>query len=565
MTSLWLTLVACSPEEAASTSGLRDTLVIAQQSDISSLNPITAQSASNHDVIDTMNRHLIRKGFDCGLTFHPDLATSWEFNEDSTQLRVHLREDALWSDGVPVTAGDVAFTYALVADDLVASPRRPAIEKMVADNRVEVVSDHELIFHFVEAYDQTTMLGHASLVRLVPEHILKDADRATLRGHVFGREPVVNGPWRIERWEPNDRVVIEPVEDWWGPEEQKPQLRRIIFKVLPEYATRVIELENGNSDMVQSLEVADADRIAKEHPEIGIQRRGWRSTDYLAWNRFNAESYGDVLERLGPEDMDWDQVEPHPLFSDAEVRRALSLAIDVDKLIADLLTSKETGEVYGKRAVSTVSPEICDYHNGDIVPLPHDPDEARRILASKGWSDSDGDGILDRDGVPFAFTLLTNSGNPRRAKASVIMQANLAEIGVDVTIDRLESNTFFSRLREKDFEVALSGWSAATFVDMSNVWHSGHQNAQNYTSYSNPEVDALIDQALRTADPAEAQAIWKDVQARIHADQPYTFLYWRDEIIGLHKRFGNARIDFLYPYRDVETWSVAPEDVKYAK
>ncbi len=560
---IWL--VACTQQVVEEPSALNDTLVIAMQADISSLNPVTAQAASDHNVIDTMNRHLVRSGFDCGLSFHPDLAESWEFNEDSTQLRMRLRTDALWSDGVPITARDVAFTYELVADDLVASPRRPNIERMVPESRVEILGDHELVFHFVSGYDQTTMLAHAGDVRLVPEHVLRDADRATLRGHAFSREPVVSGPWRIERWDPNDRLVIEPVQEWWGPSEQRPHLRRVIFKVLPEYATRIMELENGSSDMVVSLQVADADRIARQQPEIDIVRRGWRSTDYLAWNRFDAASYSAVLERMGPAEMDWGQVEPHPLFSEVEVRRALSMAIDVDKLIGDLLTSSETGEVYGKRAVSTVSPEICAYHNADIEPLPHDPEKARRILAGQGWSDTDGDGVLDKAGVPFRFTLLTNSGNPRRAKASIIIQANLAAVGVDVQIEKLESNTFFSRLRKKDFEVALSGWSASTFVDMSSLWHSGHHNAQNYTSYDNPEVDALIEQALSTPDPVAAQALWKEVQAKVYADQPYTFLYWRDEIVGLHERFSDAKVDFLYPYGDLETWWVPPDEVKYKR
>ena len=212
---IWL--VACTQQVVEEPSALNDTLVIAMQADISSLNPVTAQAASDHNVIDTMNRHLVRSGFDCGLSFHPDLAESWEFNEDSTQLRMRLRTDALWSDGVPITARDVAFTYELVADDLVASPRRPNIERMVPESRVEILGDHELVFHFVSGYDQTTMLAHAGDVRLVPEHVLRDADRATLRGHAFSREPVVSGPWRIERWDPNDRLVIEPVQEWWGP------------------------------------------------------------------------------------------------------------------------------------------------------------------------------------------------------------------------------------------------------------------------------------------------------------------------------------------------------------
>ncbi|MCP4805310.1 MAG: hypothetical protein GY913_23120 [Proteobacteria bacterium] len=560
---IWLFLSCSASEPVPLTVG--DTMVMALQSDFGSLNPVTAQAAVDHDLIDTLNRHLVRFGFDCGLTFEPDLVSEWTFSEDSTALHMKLRPDAMWSDGTPVTSRDVAFTYELVADDQVASPRRATIENMDPDMRVEVVSDTEFTFHFTHAYDRTTMLAHASLVRLVPEHALKSADRATLRGHAFSREPVLNGPWDIVTWEPNQRVVIEPREAWWGAEEDTPKLARVIFKVLPEYATRLMELENGSVDLAASLEVADADRLAVEHPEIRLERRGWRSTDYLAWNGLDAASYGETLERMGPADMDWAEVTPHPIFSDADTRRALSMAIDVDKLIADLLTSQATGEVYGKRAVSTVSPEICAYHNEDLVPTPNDTTAAKALLAERGWVDTDGDGILDRDGQPFSFTLLTNSGNPRRAKAAIIIQANLADVGVEMNIEKLESNTFFSRLRKKDFEAALSGWSASTFVDMSNLWHSGHSSGQNYPNYDNPQVDALIEEALRTPDPEKAQALWKQVQAQVHADQPYTFLYWRDDIVGVSDRFESADVDFLYPYNHLERWDVPPDKVRYRR
>lgn len=560
-----LALLACSgsPTSTAPEGPVGDTLVLGQQSDLASLNPITAQAASSHDLIDALNVATLTTSFDCGLKHAPGLASEWHFSEDSTELFMTLREDARWSDGTPVTAHDVAFSYGLVANDLVASPRRTYIEHMVPEAMPEVIDDHHLVFRFTKAYDQTVMLAHASDLKLVPQHILKDADPATLRGHEFTRSPVTTGPWKVSVWEPNERLVIEPDPDWWGPDEDKPQLRRVIFKVLPEYATRLMELENGSVDLVEGIQVEDAERLAG-HPEVSLHRRGPRSTDYLAWNSLDAASYSETLERLGPDQMDWAEVEPHPLFSDKQVRKAMSLAIDVDKLVEDLLTGA-SGEVYGQRAVSTVSPAICGTHNQDIQPLPHDPEQARQILADLGWGDSNGDGILDKDGQPFQFTLLTNSGNPRRAKAAIIIQANLAEIGVDVQIEKLESNTFFSRLRKKDYEVALSGWSASTFVDMSSLWHSGHRFAQNYPNYSNPEVDALIEQALSTPDPEETARLWKAVQAQIYEDQPYTFLYWRDEIVGLNSRFEDAQVDFLYPYNHLEHWSVAPDKVKYTR
>jgi len=527
-------LLACSGSPSTgspSTSG--DTLVIAYQASPNSMLSMTAQTAADHDIIDNLFLHLLEVDFDCGLNFKPGLATRWEFSEEGTELRMWLRDDVTWSDGQPFTAEDLAFTYELTGDETVASPRFPATLHMEPDSRPEVVGPHEVVWRFTQAYDRNTMLAHVNEVRPAPKHALVEADRLTLRGHAFGRDPVVNGPWRIFDFSPDERLVLVPSAG------AQVNLARVIFKVLPEYATRVMELENGSVDMVMSLQIEDADRVRREHPEIRLVRRGWRSTDFLAWNTTN------------------------PLFADAQVRRALSTAIDVDKMIDDLLTSRETGESYGKRAVSSVSPALCSSHNNDITPLPFDPEGARQMFAEAGWTDSDGDGVLDKDGKDFAFTLLTNSGNPRRARAAILIQSNLKDVGVKMEISKLESNTFFSGLRKREFEAALSGWVASDYVDLSGLWHSGEEYAQNYPGYSNPEVDALIDEALATSDPEKASQLWRDVQAQVYEDQPYTFLFWRDEIIGVSDRFEDATVDFVSPIRHLDRWTVPPEKVKY--
>ena len=160
---------------------------------------------------------------------------------------------------------------------------------------------------------------------------------------------------------------------------------------------------------------------------------------------------------------------------------------------------------------------------------------------------------------------MTNSGNPRRARAAVIIQANLHDIGVAVEIEQVESNTFFERLRKKDYQAALSGWSAALFVDPTEVWHSGAEYEFNFTSYANPEVDRLIDEGMREPDRTRAIAIWRRMQELIYADQPYAFLYWMDEIVGLHERFEDERINVLSPFTDLHKWWVPADKVKYPR
>jgi peptide/nickel transport system substrate-binding protein len=544
----------------------RDTLVIAYQSDADSLLSVVSQSAADGEIINNINYPVIDSDFDCELKMRPALAKSWEWSEDGTVLSMTLRDDISWSDGQPVTAQDIAYTMELVADPIVASPRIAYIQNMQPDARPRVIDDYTIEWHFTHAYDQTTQLSHAAVLQPVPRHVLSDADRATLRGHEFNTRPVINGRWKLAKWERGERIVLEPNENWTGPADEQPKLRRVIFRILPEYATRLIELETGGIDLMQSILVSDADRLAREHPEIKLYRRGWRSMDYVAWNQVDSADYKDKAGSVAEgERIDLDAVARHHIFGDRENRRALAKAINVDKLIDDLLKSETTGEVYGKPAVGTITPALCNAYNDNIERLAYNPAEARAELETLGWTDTDGDGILDKDGVPLQFTLLTNSGNKRRANASIIIQATLKDAGVKVDLESVESNTFFERLRKKDYEAALSGWSAGLFVDPTVIWHSGPEYEFNFVTYKNERVDELIEAGLREPDPAKSGPMWQEMQQLIYDDQPYAFLYWMDEIVGVNERFEDPKIDVQGALRDLHTWWVPADKVKYQR
>ncbi|MDG1479970.1 MAG: ABC transporter substrate-binding protein [Myxococcota bacterium] len=573
MTTRYLALLAllagCDGSETPATSGdadvfPRDTLVIAFQSDAESLLDVVSQSAADGEIIQNLNYPIIDADFDCEMKPRPALAKSWEWNEDGTILSMELRDDISWSDGTKVTASDIAFTMELVADSKVASPRIAYIENMKADGRPKVIDETHIEWHFTHAYDRITQASHAAVLHTAPRHILEGADRATLRGHAFNTKPTINGRWKLAKWDRGERIVLEPNENWTGPADEMPKLERVIFRVLPEYATRLIELETGGVDLMQGILVSDADRLAKEHPEIKLHRRGWRSIDYVAWNQVDSADFKAMAAAVPEgERIDLDAVKRHHIFGDREVRRALAKAVNVDKLIDDLLKSETTGEVYGKPAVGTITPALCNVHNDDIERIGFDPSAARSELEGLGWTDSDGNGILDKDGRELSFSLMTNSGNKRRANASIIIQATLKQAGVHVELETVESNTFFERLRKKDYEAALSGWSAGLFVDPTVIWHSGPEYEFNFVSYKNERVDELIEAGLREPDPEKSAPLWQEMQQLIYDDQPYAFLYWMDEIVGVNERFEDPKIDVQGAFRDLHSWWVPADKVKY--
>src|SRR5690606_6309248 len=207
-------------------------------------------------------------------------------------------------------------------------------------------------------------------------------------------------------------------------------------------------------------------------------------------------------------------------FADPEIRRALGLATDREAMIRALQM-----EEFAVPAGGPYPPIFEGLYNAEgQAPLPYDPDEARRILAAKGWSDSNADGILDRDGQPFRFELLLNTGNQRRADVAQILQIAWRQVGVAADIRVLEFNTLNEVLVGGDFEAALYGWSVGLTPDLTPIWSP--ESPFNFTRYRNPRAMALIEQARQQPTFDAAAPLWAEAASLIVQDQPYTWLYY---------------------------------------
>ena len=516
-------LITTAPSEPAP----GGTLVVGYPADFSVLNPVVARSTLEMEVLDFLFPRLVSYDFDCRCQARPGLAESWTFGEDGLSLTFHLRDDAHWTDGEAIDADDVIFTLDLIRDPQVGSPYIALMQSLRAEQPVEKVDAHTVTLHFAARVAQQNMLNQVTACALVPEHVLRDEPRDQLRGSTFNEAPVTAGAFSVDRWTRGQELVL--VRNESPPLSQKAWLDRIVYRVLPEYTTRLMELKTGRIDMMLGIAVEDLKQLRSDHPEITLNRRGMRSTDYIAWN----------LE--------------HDLFEDPRVRRALAHAIDVEAMMAALL--KSGNEVYGQRAVGTITPELCDVRVADLATIAADRVQARALFAEAGWEDTDGDGVLDKDGKPFRFVLEASGGNPRRSLVQTIVQQQLRDVGVDVALGTLESNAFHGKLIARDFEAALLGLNGELFVDPSAVWHSSDAPF-NVSSYANPRVDALIEEGLLLDDPAEAAVRWQELQKLIYEDQPCCFLYWRDEIVGIHSRFEGTTIDVLSPFGRMERWWV---------
>jgi hypothetical protein len=180
------------------------------------------------------------------------------------------------------------------------------------------------------------------------------------------------------------------------------------------------------------------------------------------------------------------------------------------------------------------------WFNRNLKPYPHDPAKAKALLAQAGWKDTNGDGILDRDGKPFKFEIITNNGNAERLKTCVIIQQRLKDVGIDVAIRPIEWAAFISDfIDKKRFEATVLGWSIGLDPDQYDIWHSSKTKPKelNFISYANPEVDALLEEGRRNCGDAERRKIYDRLQEVMWEDQPLVFLYVPYALVTVHKRF----------------------------
>lgn len=489
------------------------TLVIGIPRDVDTFNPLFNASVFAKEIT-----HLVLLGLadlDEKSEFKPELAGSWERSDDHLTLTYHLRKGMKWADGHPITAADVKFTYDLIMDSTVASPLHAYTEYIQS---VNVVDSHTVSFKFSQPYPFQIF---DTAGEILPKHVLEKVDRRAVRTHEFGKNPLASGPFVVKEWKHQQHIILAPNENYFG---GRPYLDRIIFKIVPDNHNLLTQLQTGEVDMAIGIPPTDAHRLQAENAHLILHALSGRLYYYMEYNKTN------------------------PLFASAEVRRALTLAIDRQKMVDALLYG------YGRPCVGHVSPAVGWAFNDQLQPLPYDPQQAQTLLAQAGWRDSDSDGWLDRDGKPFAFTLKTDAANQTKSDAAVVIQDYLKKIGVKVNIKPVEWTTLLKELREKNFEAYIGGWSTPPYVDPYPVFHSAATQLFNYGSYANPRVDELITKGSEELNPQKAAQIWKEFQELVYADQPYTFLFWIDRVVAVNRRFANVTPNALSALYNVEKW-----------
>jgi peptide/nickel transport system substrate-binding protein len=519
--------------------------VIALTGDVDNFNPVVASSSVSSEVNSMIYPMMFDVMFDMRqsqLVYRPGLVRAWEILNDGRDVRLHLRNDVKWQDGTPVTTRDIQFTYDLVGDPIVASPRSSYTNNMIHTNgkfdvakSITVESDTIMVFHFTHRYPQ--QLFHLNLSP-IPEHVFRKADRATIGTFPANNNPLSAGPYKLARWTRNQELVLSSNPMCVLPYPAK--LQQVVFRVITEPTTRLAELKAGTVDLMWPVYPEDVKALQEKSSEIRLETLPPRSYEYIGWANIDFEEWRKSAGKV---------IRPHRLFGDKRVRQALTYAINRKQILENKLGA------YGELAISDFSPVFRWALNTDLLPYNYDVERARQLLRTAGWFDTDGDGIIDKDGVRFEFTLNYNTGNQRREYVATVVQDNLKQLGIKVNISALETNVHKTNVDQKKYDAFIAGFSVGLAIDPSSRW-GDIRNTFNSTGFQNARISELINLGMNVEDERDAAKYWKEMQEILHEEQPCTFMYWIKEIVGVNRRLKSTNVNILGVLDNMWDWKI---------
>ena len=528
---LWLLFLAGSAA-AQSDQGQRGSIVIAvgEQATmpIPTLMEGPAGTQGNFELADQLFLRLARLGptlvtaGDRG--FLPVLARSWT-RRDSVTLAFDLDPRARWQDGVPVSARDVIFTFERARNPAVA-PRLVGLLRHITSVTAE--GDHRVVFHFSDSYPEQ-FYDATFHVPPLPAHLLDTIPPEALARSEFVTHPVGNGPYRLVRSVPGQFLELSANDDFFL---GRPKIGRLIFRVAADPDARINLLLSGQADALDNV-VPPLENIQRIKADSGLRLIPVPSPalGFLLFNQMDPRN----------------PTQAHPILSDVRVRRAITLGLDRQLLIHAVFGS------YAEVPYGPVS-SILWIRNGAPKAERQNAEEAKRLLATAGWRDSDGDGIRDREGRPLTLSLSLPATSAVRRKLALLIQEQLRQIGMRVELQQAEFPLWMERRTGGKFDIDFAGTSQdPSPTGLTQGWTC--KGGTNVAKYCNPLVDSLLETAIRGRAKGNPNQPWIAALRQIEADAPATFLYAPFFVYAVNRRFRNVTIMPGSSWQLVREWS----------
>jgi peptide/nickel transport system substrate-binding protein len=463
------------------------------------LNPLTSRDAYASMVHDHVFEGLIERDLDT-LEFRGVLADRWEVSPDGKVITFHLDPRAKFSDGTPVTADDVLFTYQTVMNpEIDARALASYLEDVEA---CEKVDDRTVRFRWKKTYFKSLEVS-GSFAAIIPKHVY--AFKTPKDFNDTSQLIVGSGPYTFKEWKTGEQLVLVKNERYWR---YMPSFDRIVFRFILEDQAEVQALLGGDLD---DLAVTPEWWVRLEaRPDVRGRFQMLRYTSpgngyrYIAWNN------------------------SRPLFADPRVRRAMTHLVWREQLLKYLqygIGTVITGPFWVK------SPQ----YDRTMPEWPFDREAARRLLKEAGWEDRNGDGWLENAaGKRFEFEFSAVAGNQNTRDFVRILREEFRRTGIEMNVRAYEWSVFVTKLDNRDYDAIMLGWTGDVEGDPYQIWHSSQiaDRGSNHVAFRSAEGDRLIEQARVTLDPAARNALYHQLHRLLHQEQPYTFM-WAGESLRL--------------------------------
>lgn len=457
---------------------------------------IAGESASSAITANIFNSLL---KYDKNLELEGDLVASWQISADQKTITFKLKPDLKWADNQPITSADVLFTWQAVIDEKTASP-------YASDFQLVKKAETPDPLTFSITYDQAyaPALDSWAGLQILPKHLLQGQDLHTT---AFVRKPVGSNYYQLDSWAHGENIKLSRnANSVLG----QAKINQLVTRIIPDNSAQFLELMADNIDLM-GLDPIKYSRIVPARPELKAK---------LALYKELGNSYTYMGFNL-----------KHKPFDDVRVRHAINYAIDKQEIIDG---------VYLGLGINIASPYKpgTRWSNPALTPYPYNPAKAKALLKEAGFIDRDNDGILERDGKPFSFEIVTNQ-NKEREKSAVLIQRRLKDVGIDVKIRAIEWASFISRfIKTGDFDVVVLGWGLGLDPDQYNIWHSSQQapGQFNFIGYNNPTIDALLEQGRLEMNPDKRMKIYHEFARVLLEDSPIVYLSAGYGLTAIHKR-----------------------------
>jgi peptide/nickel transport system substrate-binding protein len=454
--------------------------------------------------------------------FVPLLAKSWT-RRDSLTLAFELDPRARWHDGAPVTSRDVLFTMRRARDSAIA-PRLANVTRRIA--AVEAEGDRGVVFRFRQAYAEQ-LYDATYHTAIVPAHLLERLPPAAQAWAPFVAHPIGSGPYRWVRRQEGEFIELAANEDFF---QGAPRIKRVVVRVAVDPNARLNLLLSGDADATENIPppLTNVERVEA----TGRLKVVPVPSSNLGYLLFNHRDPGD-------------RGRPHPILGERDVRRALVLAIDRQLLVQAMLGR------FGDVPYGPTSSQLWIRH-GAPSPARQDQSAARRLLAARGWSDRDGDGVREsRTGDPLVLRLQVTSSSEQRQRMALMIQEQLRQVGVRLELLRLEPAVWGERRASGNFDIDFS--AATQDPSPSGLAHSWSCDGPgNVARYCDPQSDSLLFRAMasRVAD----RPLWHAFLRRVEENAPAVFIYSQAYVAGVNNRFREIIIRPVSPWGWLWRW-----------